>query len=325
MARKLDRGAVWCIAANVAVGAVLCVYLGIAAAGVRTEDKWIHPSSPLDWTAENGTVLLHGRLYTPPFFDAGAKYPSILLFHGVTRTLDDLDDTARQLAMKGCVCFSISFHGHGLSEGTFPTSDGARYNESFGDAAGAYRWLQAQPFVNPARVGAIGQSMGGGAAIYLALQDLAPAFVAWYPATAYAWIDTPLYECTSNSSSFKGFIIQGTDDTCSRCLPNYTQHFVDGNAGKVDLYWVEGGVHGATPVDYPLYVEGTAAWWASTWQLQDVLPFPPIWLYAAYIGGGVLAIVVVVDVLVLACRAIKKRRARSLNQEAGSGGQPIHV
>jgi alpha/beta superfamily hydrolase len=323
--RKLDKGTAWCIAANVAVAAVLGIYLGIASAGVKTEDTWIYPSDPIDWTAENDTVQLHGRVYMPPFFNPSSKYPSILLFHGVTRTLQDLDDTARRLAMKGCVCFSISFHGHGLSGGTFPLSDGARYNESFGDAAGAYRWLQAQPFFDSARVGAVGQSMGGGAAIYLALQDLAPNFVAWYPATAYDYLDKPLYEYTSTSSAFEGLIIQGTLDACSRCLPNFTQHFVDGNPGKIDLYWVEGGVHGATSVDYPLYVEKTTTWWGATWQLQDVLPFPPMWIYAAYVAGGIAALAAIVDVLVLASRAIKKRKAGRLDQETRPGGQPVDV
>jgi alpha/beta superfamily hydrolase len=325
VARKLGKGTVWCIAANIVVAVIVGVYIGIASSGVKTEDTWIHPSSPYDWTVENDTILLHGRLYKPPFFNAGSKYPSILLFHGVGRTLEDHDDTAQRLAMKGCVCFTISFHGHGQSTGTFPMSDGARYNESFGDAAGAYRWLRAQPFVDTSRIGADGHSMGGGAAIYLALQDLAPVFVVWYPATAYTWINTSLYECTSASSAFKGFIIQGTNDTCGRCLPNYTQHFVDGNPGKIDLYWVQGGVHGATSVDYPLYVEKTTAWWASTWQLQDVLPFPEMWIYAFYIGGGILELAAIIDVVVLTSRAIKKRKMEHSKQEPAAGREPVDV
>lgn len=323
--RKLGKGAAWCIAANVIVGAFLGIYLGISSASVTTEDTWIHPSDPLDWSVENATIQLHGRLYKPPFYDPGSTYPSILLFHGVTRTLQDLDDTARRLAMMGCVCLSISFHGHGQSTGSFPLYDGARYNESFGDAAGAYRWLRGQPFFNPARVGAVGQSMGGGAAIYLALQGLAPVFVAWYPATAYMYVDKPLFEYSSTSPAFKGFIIQGTLDTSSRCLPNYTQHFVDGNPGKVDLFWVEGGIHGATSIDYPLYVEKTTSWWATTWQLSDVLPFPPMWIYAAYVAGGIAVLALIIDTIVLVSRAMTKRKGSGSNQEPGAGRQPVNI
>ncbi len=313
----------WCIIANITMAAVVGVYLGIASAGVKTEEKWIHPSDPLDWTVENDTIPLHGRLYTPPFFNAGSRYPAILFFHGVTRTMEDLDEPARKLAMKGCICFSIDFHGHGESGGTFPTSTWARYNESFGDAAGAYRWLQAQPFVDSTRIGAVGQSMGGGAAIYLALWDLAPAFVAWYPATTYKWGNTSLYQYTATSSSFKGFIIHGTNDTV--CLPNYTQYFVDLNPGRVDLYRVEGGVHGATPVDWPLYVEKTTTWWASTWQLQDALPFPLMWIYAFYIAGGILALAAIIDVVFLMSKVLKKRKLESSKQEPGAGRQPVDV
>ncbi len=323
MTRKLDRGAVWCIVANIVVAAVVGTYIGIASFGVKTEETWIHPSSPYDWSLENETIQLHGRLYSPPFFNVGSKYPAILFFHGVTRTLEDLDEPARRLAMKGCVCLSIDFHGHGDSEGAFPISNWARYNESFGDAAGAYRWLQAQPFVDPTRIGAVGQSMGGGAAIYLSLWNLTSAFVAWYPATTYKWINTPLYEYTSTWSSFKGFVIQGTNDIV--CLPNYTRSFVDNNPSKVGLYWVEGGVHGATTVDWPLYVEKTSTWFADTWQLQDVLPFPPMWIYAVYIALSILALAGLIGVLVLTSRALKKKKIERSKQEPGASGEPVNV
>nr|MDO8113897.1 alpha/beta hydrolase [Candidatus Sigynarchaeota archaeon] len=312
-----------CLVFTIAMVSVAGTVLGISLAGLKTQEVWIHPSDPFDWTVENASLSLNGRLYLPPFFAQSNKYPSVLLFHGVTRTLQDLDEIGKKLAMKGCVCLGISFHGHGLSEGSFPMSDGARYNESFGDAAGAYRWLRNQTFVDPDRIGATGQSMGAGTAIYLALQDLAPKFVAWYPATAYLWGDTPLYQYTSSSSVFKGFIIQGTNDTCSRCLPNYTQYFVDNNPGKIDLFWVEGGIHGATALDWPLYVEKTMTWWAATWQLSDVLPVPWLWIYAPWIAAGILLLVGIVDSSFFLVRWQKTKKARGNASPTGaSRGEP---
>nr|MDO8119680.1 alpha/beta hydrolase [Candidatus Sigynarchaeota archaeon] len=276
-------------------------------AGVKTEDISIAPSDPLDHTIVNDTISLHGRLYYPPCFSPSGMYPGVVLFHGVTRTLEDCHDTARRLASKGCVCLSISFHGHGLSSGTFP-SDGRFYNESFGDANGAYRYLHNLSFIDKTRLGSVGHSMGGGAGIFLALQGLVPEFVAWYPATAYLWIDTPLYQHVGTDPGFAGYIIQGTNDTCSRCLPNFTMYFVDANNGKVNVTWVEGGVHGATAFDYPFYVQETIAWFASRWDLNDLVPEFMAWLRPEYILLGGLAVIVIVDVPWAYYLVVKERR-----------------
>ena len=103
------------IAANVG-------FFGISA--VQTQNFFIHPSDPINWTQQDPTIQLQTRMYFPPFFSSQNHYPGIFLFHGVTRSLEDNDYFARQLAQEGVVCLAISFRGHGLSNGTFPVDDG---------------------------------------------------------------------------------------------------------------------------------------------------------------------------------------------------------
>ncbi len=288
------------------VALTFTLMFAVTFAGVKAEDVSIAPSDPFDCTVVNDTISLHGRLYYPPGFSPSSKYPGVVLFHGVTRTLEDCHDTARRLAAKGCVCLSISFHGHGMSSGAFP-SDGRFYNASFGDANGAYRYLHDLSFIDTTRLGSVGHSMGGGAAIFLALQGLVPEFVAWYPATAYMWIATPLYQQVGMDPAFAGYIIQGTNDTCGRCLPNFTTYFVNANAGKVNVTWVEGGVHGATAIDYPFYVQETITWFASRWDLNDVVPEFMAWLRPEYILLGGLAVIGIVDIAWACSLAVRKR------------------
>ena len=89
------------IAANVG-------FFGISA--VQTQNFFIHPSDPINWTQQDPTIQLQTRMYFPPFFSSQNHYPGIFLFHGVTRSLEDNDYFARQLVRR-CRMFSNFISG----------------------------------------------------------------------------------------------------------------------------------------------------------------------------------------------------------------------
>jgi hypothetical protein len=222
--------------------------------GVTTEDITFFPSDPTNFLIEDTAFQLHGRFYYPRGFDSSQRYATILLFHGVTRSIADLDPIARTMADFGAFCFAIDFRGHGSSGGTFDFDDWNTYNLTFGDAAGAYRVVSELSYANLSNICSYGQSLGGGSGLFLALSDLTPKFCVWYPATAYNISTLPIYNHTSSNPDFLGYIIQGTADGCGRCAPTYTQYFVDENAPNIEVYWLEGGIHGATSETWSLYM-----------------------------------------------------------------------
>lgn len=188
------------------------------------------------------------------------EHPAVVLFHGLTRSMADLDEIARKLGDLGYICLTIDFRGHGKSTGEFPFNDPGQYNVSFYDALGAYMFLSNISAVNNSYIYSFGHSMGGGAALFLALENFTRGFCVWYPASAYVLRNAPLYSYVSDSPIFHGYIIQGTEDECTRCNPEYTQLFVDNNNPNVELKWIEGGKHGASPLEWPIYVDSTINW-----------------------------------------------------------------
>jgi dienelactone hydrolase len=191
---------------------------------------------------ENTSISLHGRIYYPIGFQSGEKYPAILLFHGVNRDLNDNDHIARLLVSEGYLCFSITFHGHGQSNGTFPKTDGNRYNESFADALGAYRYLSEFQFIDQERIYAIGTSLGGAVSIFLAVCGLVQEFVGWYPAIGITWGSQPLYNYTLPNPSITGLLLVGTADECGVCVPEYNSIFLSLNE-QVQIHWLDGAMH----------------------------------------------------------------------------------
>ena len=225
-----------------------------------------YPSNIDDWTIIDESYLLNGKIFYPKEFIESNSYPALILFHGLYRSLGDLEDICKELASKGVICLAIDFHGHGKSGGEFPFDTPEFYNATFPDAKGAYRFLQNKSFIDKNKIAVFGESLGGGAALYMALEGLTPEFVAWYPGSAYIYGDTPLYQCTSNSDNFSGLIIHGTKDECIRCKPDFTQNFVDINAPNVELKWIEGGTHGSGS-DHSTYLKSTLEWYYNLWNI----------------------------------------------------------
>ena len=276
---------------------------------LKTEKISLYPSDPTNWEETDESYLLNGKIYYPVNYNPQEKYPAVLMFHGVTRNLNDHEYFANQLSSRGIVSICIDFHGHGESGGEFPFNDGTLYNDTFGDAYGVYRYIQALDFVDREKILAYGISLGGGAALYLALSGIVPKFLVWYPGIAYQWGTTELYKYNGSdySPEFEGLILAGTEDECGRCSPDFVQIF-DENNPSVDVQWLEGAKH--TDSDFFLEcVERSLIWIEDLWNLPS--PSRIIGYYTAgYVGLGLMAIFLLIDVVIMIRLKVKKEKNR---------------
>jgi pimeloyl-ACP methyl ester carboxylesterase len=110
-------------------------------------------------TLENGVV---GTLNRPAGVDGA---PVVLMLHGFGSSRDEVGGMyarlADALAARGVGSLRIDFRGFGKSDGdTGSTTVGAQVE----DAVAAYEYLAGLEWVDPARIGVIGFSLGGGVA-----------------------------------------------------------------------------------------------------------------------------------------------------------------
>lgn len=274
----------------------------------QIEEVYFHPSIVEDWAIEDPSILLNGRMYYPPQFSAEYKYPIVLLFHGVGRSLEDNDYLARKLAKSGIIAFAISFRGHGNSNGIFDKNDGTHYNITFGDALGTYRFVHNFSYIDQQRIIAYGISLGGGASVFLALSDLVPKFVVAFPALAYIMGTTLLYLHNSTNPSFNGYIMAGSADECTRCLPEYVEIFTQNNP-SIKLTWFMGASHTDSRF-WSESIELALTWISET--LNISLPSQlELWYGSGYISLTLLIFVCAVDIIALIRMGFKKRALNS--------------
>lgn len=258
---------------------------GITRVMINTEDVLFYSSLPDAWQQIDTNITLHGRFYYPQRFNASNQYHTLIMFHGLTGNLENNDHFARILAQNQILCFSIDFRGHGQSTGSFPFENGLLYNATFGDVMGVYRYLQNLSYFNASKAAVLGMSLGGGAALYMALTGLIPKFVLWYPGTAYIWGSSPLYQHNATSSGFAGLIFVGTADECVRCKPEYVTQFASRHA-TVQVYWLEGATHGDSRF-YDETVEVSTQYLLNLWELGS-----PTWWQTANQNGGISLFIV---------------------------------
>ena len=229
-------------------------------------------------------------------YDSNEKYPVVLLFHGLTASLKSNEMLANSFASSGAIAIAIDFRGHGKSGGEFPFDNVLKFNATFGDAMGIIRYINNRSDIDMSRVSAFGISLGGGAALYLALNNLVNNYVVTYPGIAYLWNNIELYKYnfTDLGSSAKGAIIAGTADECERCLPEYVEHFITNNP-EIKIKWNEGASHGDSDFYYKDadYIGNLAA---NEWGLERFTTVKMLY-YSGYIGIGLLVLFLGSDLL----------------------------
>ena len=123
---------------------VLAAHTVQTAGGVTVTDE--------RWTAPDGTRL-SALLYRPRNATAKAPAPGVLAVHGYINTRETQDAFAIEFARRGWVVLALDQRGHGYSRG-------AAVTKGFGGPEGLAH-LRALPFVDKARIGLEGHSMGG--------------------------------------------------------------------------------------------------------------------------------------------------------------------
>jgi pimeloyl-ACP methyl ester carboxylesterase len=122
----------------------LLAHLVQTSGGVRIED--------VRYRGGAGETL-SALLYVPPGASPAHPAPAVMVSHGYINTREMQSPFAIELARRGYVVLAIDMAGHGHSGGAVGTDDG-------GGPAGL-AWLQSLPFVDRARIGLEGHSMGG--------------------------------------------------------------------------------------------------------------------------------------------------------------------
>ena len=120
----------------------------------------------VDWqdvtfTTNDGLQL--SGWYIPPQTEIGA---ALIFVHGLGSNRSDLLDQAVVLAKEGYGALLFDLRAHGRSEGKQSSWGQAEV----ADVRAALAFLQAQPAVNPDKIGIVGHSMGGAIAIRAAAQ-----------------------------------------------------------------------------------------------------------------------------------------------------------
>ncbi len=166
-----------------------------------------HPDAPYlkdNSIPEFGTLaaadgqMLYYRLFKPLRFDPAKRYPAIVEVYGgpgVQRVLDNWTGNSftQILTRAGYVVFQLDNRGSGFRGTAFQAPIHGRLGliETLDQTLGA-RWLAAQPYVDPARLGVWGWSYGGYMSLMLMFRapDVFRAAVAGAPVTDWTLYDT---------------------------------------------------------------------------------------------------------------------------------------
>jgi dipeptidyl-peptidase-4 len=148
-------------------------------------------------SAEDGQKLYY-RLFKPRHFDASKRYPAIIDVYGgpgVQRVLDNWTGGSftQILTRAGYVVFQLDNRGSGFRGTAFQAPIHGKLGEvEVDDQVLGARWLAAQEFVDPARIGVWGWSYGGYLTLMLMFKapDVFSVGVAGAPVTDWSLYDT---------------------------------------------------------------------------------------------------------------------------------------
>jgi len=159
---------------------------------------------------ENKGQKLYGMLHLP---DGLKRAPAVVLFHGFTGTRVEphriFVKMARELMANGIAALRFDFRGSGESEGDFVnmTVEG-----EISDGLKSLDFLQAQPELDPDRLGVLGLSMGGLVAACVAGRDARVKSLALWSALSLVeevtLIDEEHREAAQRQLAERGFIDQ---------------------------------------------------------------------------------------------------------------------
>jgi alpha-beta hydrolase superfamily lysophospholipase len=111
-----------------------------------------------------------GDLYLPAGFDTERPCAAVVIGHGFTVARTSLVEEGRLFADAGFACLAIDYRHFGTSGGE-PRGKLHPMQETE-DFKSAIDWLEAQPGIDPARIGIWGTSFGGGVVTHVAAHDL---------------------------------------------------------------------------------------------------------------------------------------------------------
>ena len=162
-----------------------------------SDEYAVQPGEIAQLKSQDGK-LLYGRLIKPANFRAGEKYPAIVMVYGgpgvqtVTNSWQAAD-WAQALAARGFVIWEMDNRGSTGRGHAFETPLSRRFGKAeLADQLEGVRYLIAQGFVDPARVGIYGWSYGGFMTLYSLLNapDVFRVGIAGAPVTNWRNYDT---------------------------------------------------------------------------------------------------------------------------------------
>ncbi len=144
----------------------------------------------------DGGVPLYGKLFLPKGFTTTAKYPAVVVGHGINALSIGIEKFASRFAERGLVAMAIDYQSYGFSGSGSddlrlldpdPTTDAAAVTEAerrlvlkrtnlnnvheVADVRAAVSYLQGEPGVDPDRIGIWGSSNGGAIVMAVAAVD----------------------------------------------------------------------------------------------------------------------------------------------------------
>lgn len=166
---------------------VLAMILSSAVAHTIQTDHGNVRTEEITFTTDTGAES-HAKMYIPNTATAETPAPAVILCHGYTASLDDMDANAIELSRRGYVVMALDMYGHGESslppEGYSQAEMGGV--EDYAPDLGSYSALQElanYDFVDLTKIGMLGHSMGTAAiqeGAYIAYAKWQAAYTAAY-------------------------------------------------------------------------------------------------------------------------------------------------
>jgi dipeptidyl aminopeptidase/acylaminoacyl peptidase len=177
----------------------------------QLEGVTLAPVRAVTYPAADGTSI-PGYL-TLPAGSSGRSLPAIVLPHGGPEARDEwgFDWLAQYYANRGYAVLQPNFRGSsGYGDAWFQRNGFQSWRTAVGDVADAGRWLVSQGIADPAKLGIVGWSYGGYAALQanVIAPDLFKAVVAIAPVTDLSLLKEE-YRFTAGFASARDFIGTG--------------------------------------------------------------------------------------------------------------------